>query len=161
MALNALHLGNDASSSSFLLRPTKVSAAPFLKHRPSAFAAVLARPQFDASGVSNARMQTAWPSQAMTVTDRYKQNVYDTNENKIRDIKDVLVDKSGKVVAPIDGVGGFLGAGEKDVAVPFETVHPTMKGKSWWQVIKPRKTVSKAPPVSNCLEHDVAVPDRP
>jgi PRC-barrel domain len=72
VALNALHLGNDASSSSFLLRPTKVSAAPFLKHRPSAFAAVLARPQFDASGVSNARMQTAWPSQAMTVTDRYK-----------------------------------------------------------------------------------------
>ena len=65
----------------------------------------------------------------MTVTDRYKQNVYDPNENKIRDIKDVLVDKSGKVVAPIDGVGGFLGAGEKDVAVPFETVHPTMKGK--------------------------------
>ena len=97
----------------------------------------------------------------MTVTDRYKQNVYDPNENKIRDIKDVLVDKSGKVVAPIDGVGGFLGAGEKDVAVPFETVHPTMKGKNWWQVIKPRKTVSKAPPVSNCLEHDVAVPDRP
>ena len=104
MALNALHLGNDASSSSFLLRPTKVSAAPFLKcpsHRPSAFTAVLARPQFDASGVSNARMQTAWPSQAMTVTDWYKQNVYDPNENKIRDIKDVLVDKSGKVVAPI------------------------------------------------------------
>ena len=97
----------------------------------------------------------------MTVTDRYKQNVYDPNENKIRDIKDVLVDKSGKVVAPIDGVGGFLGAGEKDVAVPFETVHPTMKGKNWWQVIKPRKTVLKAPPVSNCLEHDVAVPDRP
>ena len=48
----------------------------------------------------------------MTVTDRYKQNVYDPNENKIRDIKDVLVDKSGKVVAPIAGVGGFLGAGE-------------------------------------------------
>ena len=85
----------------------------------------------------------------MTVTDRYKQNVYDPNENKIRDIKDVLVDKSGKVVAPIDGVGGFLGAGEKDVAVPFETVHPTMKDKKWWQVIKPRKTVLKAPPVSN------------
>ena len=85
----------------------------------------------------------------MTVTDWYKQNVYDPNENKIGDIKDVLVDKSGKVVAPIVGVGGFLGAGEKDVAVPFETVHPTMKDKKWWLVIKPRKTVLKAPPVSN------------
>ena len=85
----------------------------------------------------------------MTVTARYKQNVYDPNENKVGDIKDALVDKSGRVVALRAGVGGFLGAGEKDVAVPFETVHPTMKDKKWWQVIKPRKTVLKAPPVSN------------
>ena len=42
-------------------------------------------------------------------------------------------------MAPIAGVGGFLGAGEKDVAVPFETVHPTMKDKKWWQVIKTRE----------------------
>jgi sporulation protein YlmC with PRC-barrel domain len=67
-------------------------------------------------------MQTALPTEAMTDTDWYKQNVYDPNENKIGDIKDVLVDKSGKVVALIVGVGGFLGAGEKDVAVPFEAV---------------------------------------
>src|ERR1700721_1769435 len=77
-------------------------------------------PAIAANDYPNARMQTFLPSEAMTVTDWYKQNVYDPNENKIGDIKDVLVDKSGKVVALIVGVGGFLGAGEKDVAVPFE-----------------------------------------
>jgi PRC-barrel domain len=44
------------------------------------------------------------------------------DKNKIGEIMDVLVDKSGKIAALIVGVGGFLGAGEKDVAVPFEAV---------------------------------------
>jgi PRC-barrel domain len=61
----------------------------------------------------------ARPSRQTSVTDWYKQNVYGPNENKIGDIKDVLVDKSGKVVALIVGVGGFLGAREKDVFKVF------------------------------------------
>jgi PRC-barrel domain len=57
-----------------------------------------------------------------------------------------LVDKSGRVVALIVGVGGFLGAGEKDVAVAFEAVHPTMKDKKWWQVINtPKDSLKSAP----------------
>ena len=96
-----------------------------------AIAALMAcsMPAIAANDYPNARMQTALPSEAMTVTDWYKQNVYDPNENKIGDIKDVLVDKTGKVVALIVAVGGFLGAGEKDVAVPFEAVHPTITTK--------------------------------
>jgi hypothetical protein len=82
-------------------------------------------PAIAATDYPSATMQTALPKEAATVTDWYKQNVYDPNENKIGDIRDVLVDKSGKVVTLIVGVGGFLGAGEKDVAVPFEAEHPT------------------------------------
>ncbi len=67
-----------------------------------------------------ATMQTTIPQSAITVTDWYKQNVYDPNNNKIGEVMDVLVDKSGKIHTLIVGVGGFLGAGEKDVAVPFE-----------------------------------------
>jgi hypothetical protein len=40
---------------------------------------------------------------------------------------DVLMDRDGKVTALIVGVGGFLGLGEKDVAVPFNAVQPTSK----------------------------------
>jgi hypothetical protein len=58
------------------------------------------------------------PSNAKTVTDWYKQDVYDRSDNKIGKIDDVLVSGSGQINAVMIGVGGFLGAGEKDVAVP-------------------------------------------
>ena len=103
-------------------------------------------PAYAAGDFPMATMQTTVPREAVTVTDWYKQNVYDPNENKIGDIKDVLVDKSGKIAALIVGVGGFLGAGEKDVAVPFEAVHPTMKDKKWWLVMNATKDSLKSAP---------------
>ena len=62
------------------------------------------------------------PADNVTVTHWYKQNVYDPDDHKIGEIEDVLVDRSGKATALIVGVGGFLCAGEKDVAVPFNAV---------------------------------------
>lgn len=37
----------------------------------------------------------------------------------IGDVNDILFDRNGQVTAAVIGVGGFLGIGEKDVAVPF------------------------------------------
>jgi len=70
-----------------------------------------------------APVMTSMPNDSMTMTDRYKQNVYDQGDNKIGDIKDVLVGKEGKISALIIAVGGFLGAGEKDVAAPSRPQH--------------------------------------
>ena len=72
--------------------------------------------------VPAARISTSIPANSMTVTHWYKQSVYDPADNKIGEIMDVLLDKEGKAAALIIGVGGFLGAGEKDVAVPFNAV---------------------------------------
>jgi sporulation protein YlmC with PRC-barrel domain len=47
-------------------------------------------------------------------------NVYNEANEKIGDINDVIVDKSGKVDLVVLGVGGFLGAGEHYVAVPMD-----------------------------------------
>jgi sporulation protein YlmC with PRC-barrel domain len=47
-------------------------------------------------------------------------NVYNEANEKIGDINDVILDKSGKVSKVILGVGGFLGMGEHNVAVAFE-----------------------------------------
>src|SRR5438309_1558505 len=74
-----------------------------------------------------AQILSSVPANDMTVTHWYKQNVYDPSDSKIGEIMDVLMDKEGKVSALIIGVGGFLGAGEKDVAVPFNSVHVTTK----------------------------------
>ena len=69
-----------------------------------------------------ARVLPSVPSEAMTVTRWHKQNVYDPSDAKIGEIEDVLVDRDGKIIAFIVAVGGFLGMGEKDVAVPFNAV---------------------------------------
>ena len=70
---------------------------------------------------------TTLPSNGVTVSEYYKQDVYDAHDNKIGDVSDVLLDKNGQVTAVILGVGGFLGIGEKDVAVPFNSVRLTEK----------------------------------
>src|SRR5947209_4334284 len=49
-------------------------------------------------------------------------NVYGPGDQKIGDINEVLIDKGGQVHAVVIGVGGFLGVGEKDVAVPFKSL---------------------------------------
>ena len=49
-------------------------------------------------------------------------DVYNQNNEKIGDISELLVDSSGKVQAVVVGVGGFLGIGERDVAIPFDQI---------------------------------------
>lgn len=56
-------------------------------------------------------------------------NVYDTQNEKIGDIKELMVDKDGKIEQVAIGVGGFLGMGEHDVAVPFDQVKFTNESR--------------------------------
>lgn len=99
----------------------------------TAIVAVLSVPAV--ADTMNARMLREMPTDSVTVTDWYKQSVYDPNDKKIGEVKDVLVDKSGKVTSLIIGVGGFLGAGEKDVAVPFDSIRVTNKNNSKWYLV--------------------------
>lgn len=86
----------------------------------------------------------AAPSDSWTVTNYYKQSVYDTKQSKIGSVDDVLLDKQGKVSALIIGVGGFLGVGEKDVAVPFEAVKAEKKDGKWYLTLDESKDSLKA-----------------
>ncbi len=89
---------------------------------------------------------SAAPSESWTVTNYYKQSVYDPKETKIGDIDDVLVDKGGKITGLVIGVGGFLGAGEKDVIVPFSSVKTTKKNDKWWLTLDATKDGMKDAP---------------
>ena len=46
-------------------------------------------------------------------------SVYNAQDEAIGDINDLVTDESGKVLAVLIGTGGFLGMGEKDVAIRF------------------------------------------
>jgi sporulation protein YlmC with PRC-barrel domain len=87
---------------------------------------------------------TTLPNSASTVTNWYKQNVYDSSDTKIGEISDVLIGNDGKVDGFIVSVGGFLGVGEKDVAVPFSAVHGTEKNGKWWLTMNTTKDALKS-----------------
>jgi sporulation protein YlmC with PRC-barrel domain len=84
--------------------------------------------------------------ESVTVTDYYKQNVYDPSDKKIGEIKDVLIASDGKVAAFIVEVGGFIGAGAKDVAVPFTDVKGTKKNDKWYLTMNADKDELKNAP---------------
>ncbi|HWB44038.1 MAG TPA: PRC-barrel domain-containing protein [Hyphomicrobiaceae bacterium] len=44
----------------------------------------------------------------------------------IGDINDLLFEKDGRIETVVIGVGGFLGVGEKNVAIPFRTLKITV-----------------------------------
>lgn len=44
-------------------------------------------------------------------------NVYNEQNEKLGDISEILIDKSGKVAGVVIGVGGFLGMGQHDIMV--------------------------------------------
>lgn len=53
--------------------------------------------------------------------------VVNASGEKIGDVNDLLFDKSGKLSTVIIGVGGFLGMGEKNVGMGYETLTYTDK----------------------------------
>ena len=100
------------------------------------------------TGLANA--QTVNPNKSDTVTNSATMHrdgewrasklvgvdVYNEANEKIGDISEVILDKSGKVANVILGVGGFLGMGEHYVAVAFD--------KLKWVNEEPARTASSS-----------------
>jgi sporulation protein YlmC with PRC-barrel domain len=103
---------------------------------------------------------TSIPGNSRTVTDWYKQNVYDQNDQKLGEIMDLLVNQSGQIDAAMVGVGGFLGAGEKDVAVNFNAIKPTKKNDKTYLTLNTTKdALNKAPGFKYDKQSTTWVPD--
>lgn len=56
----------------------------------------------------------------ISAKDLLNKNVRNSANEAVGDINDIRVDKDGKIAAVIVGVGGFLGLGEKNVALPYD-----------------------------------------
>jgi len=68
------------------------------------------------------RIMTHMPPDLMRGSQLIGIDVYGADNQKIGDIDEVLVDRQGKIHGLVVGVGGFLGIGQKDVAIPFDQV---------------------------------------
>lgn len=100
---------------------------------------------FAAAQTTHAPIMTA-PPQGKTVTKYYKQSVYDQAKDKIGTVDDVIIGDNGRITGLMVGVGGFLGAGEKDVAVAPDAVRAEMKDGSWYLTIDTTKDALKSAP---------------
>jgi len=65
-------------------------------------------------------------------------DVYGPDDKKIGDIAEILLDHNGMAESVVIGVGGFLGIGQKDVAIPFKSIE-------WTNKPEPSTTATSAP----------------
>jgi sporulation protein YlmC with PRC-barrel domain len=79
-------------------------------------------------------------------SDIYKADVYDNAEDKIGVVTDLIVDNSGTVTTAVVSVGGLLGVGKKDVAVPFKSLKVASRdGKDWLVLNQTKEDLKMAP----------------
>ena len=89
-------------------------------------------------------------AKSLLVSDIYKAAVYDSSEQKIGNISDLMIDSNGNVTAAIISVGGFLGVGQKDVVIPFKELQVSMRdGKNWLVLNRTKDELKMAPAYDN------------
>ena len=92
--------------------PSAPSAAPAAPATaPAAPATSSKAPEMNLAG------QGKWRASKLVGVD-----IYGPDDKKVGDVTEIIVDKTGKIEMITVGVGGFLGIGSKDVAIPFEQV---------------------------------------
>ena len=79
----------------------------------------------------------------------------DDAEN-IGDVNDLVIDADGNVQAVVVGVGGFLGLGEKNVALEFDAIEWAEKDGDRWIVVNSTADALKALPDFDRSAYDVA-----
>lgn len=78
------------------------------------------------------------------------EDVYDTaadDAKNIGDVTDIVIGADGSIQAVVVGVGGFLGIGQKDVAVEFSALDWAEKNGDRWLVANTTKEQLEALPV--------------
>jgi sporulation protein YlmC with PRC-barrel domain len=106
---------------------TTLIAAPALAQTSPPAGSTTAPPTGSTAAPSSGQMNTGnWMTQEQPGQWRASKleglDIYNQNNEKIGDISELLVDSSGKIQAVVVGVGGFLGIGERDVAIPFDQI---------------------------------------
>jgi sporulation protein YlmC with PRC-barrel domain len=75
-----------------------------------------------AMAVENAAFKTEQATGEWRAANYVGKPIVNAAGEKIGDVSDLLFDRTGKITTVVIGVGGFLGLGQKSVALPFEAV---------------------------------------
>ena len=86
------------------------------------------------------------PSGGVLASTYFERGMHNRTGEKIGSISDLVVASDGTIAAALVGVGGFLGIGEKEVAVPFSSIEVVRNGNDLRFVIDATKEGLKAAP---------------
>ena len=102
--------------------------APPLVPAPSSTPVPPVAPGLTPDTFFSAKLQPA----SWLASDAMNEPVHNLQKEKIGEVDDLVIDGDGKVVAAIIGIGGFLGMGEKDVAINIRAIRMNQdeKGKT-------------------------------
>jgi hypothetical protein len=114
--------------------PAPATNAPAVKQAPADSTMNSTQAQSTTGSMGNVQYITQNRPDLWRATKLDGVDVYNDRNEKIGDISEVLLDREGKVEAVVIGVGGFLGVGEHNVAVPFDALQ--------WQMNDNNRTAS-------------------
>src|SRR5690606_30898195 len=81
----------------------------------------------DSAGASGSDSAAAEPTPDASTGESFQaklkgKSVVNENDEKVGDVKDVVMSSDGKITHVILGVGGFVGVGEHPVAIPYDEI---------------------------------------
>lgn len=79
----------------------------------------------DQSAMQSKGYMDAAPANALHASNLIGAEIKTSGDEKVGSVSDLIIDKDGQVVAVVVGVGGFLGMGEKNVAIAWDDVTKT------------------------------------
>ncbi|MET0940361.1 MAG: PRC-barrel domain-containing protein [Mesorhizobium sp.] len=132
---------------------TLLASGAFAQNQPAPAEPVAPAPEQTAPAVV--------PAEGHLATNLIGETVYngtgDEAEN-IGDVNDLVIGKEGDVESIIIGVGGFLGIGEKNVAMEFDTIEWAEKDGDRWIVVAGTKDELNALPAFDRKPYDPQLP---
>jgi sporulation protein YlmC with PRC-barrel domain len=89
-------------------------------------------------------------------------SVVNADNESIGEVNDLITDQNGKITAVLIGAGGFLGIGEKDVAIRFDDIKLTRDENNDVKVMAniSKETLASAPDYQTLDEQQITVGER-
>jgi sporulation protein YlmC with PRC-barrel domain len=102
----------------------KAAAAPAATDQNKAAAAPAATDQTKTATASggSSKFVTQQTDQEKLASKMMGKSIYNSSNENIGKVSDLVMSQTGQIDAVVIGVGGFLGIGEKSVAVPFSAI---------------------------------------
>lgn len=143
-----------------MLRKLMLTTALVAFTAGSAFAQTQPAPAPAAPAETPAVVKPITESSGQLATNLIGESVYNSSAAdavSLGDVNDIVIGADGSVSQLVVGVGGFLGIGEKDVAIDYKTAQLAERNGDRWLIVEMSKEQLESAPAFDRTPYAVAV----